>query len=75
MTESQRDYLADLAAKKGVILENTDDVSAAWASNKIEELKAMPDLVFDEVTPEIDRSIDKKIDSINFELSKWTFQA
>lgn len=75
MTESQRDYLADLANKKGVILENTDDVSQAWASEKIEELKAMPDAKFDKITPEIDEEINNRIREINRELARWTFQA
>lgn len=75
MTEAQRDYLADLAGKKGVRLEDTDNVSPAWASTKIEELKAMPDVTFDDVTPKLDASVNKRIDNIKRELARWTFQA
>lgn len=74
MTEAQRDYLADLANIKGVRLENTDNVSASWASKTIDELKAMPDVVFDEVTPEFTQNIKETIESIRKELAKWTFQ-
>ncbi len=75
MTEAQRDYLADLAARKGVRLTDTDNVSAAWASAKIEELKAMPDKKFDEVSESVDRKILEKTDEVIGEVSKWTFQA
>lgn len=75
MTEGQRDYLADLAGRKDVRLENTDNVSAAWASKKIEELKAMPDAQFDEMTPDLKSNLDKRIGKIISEVSKWTFQA
>ena len=74
MTEAQRDYLADLAAKKGVILENTDDVSAAWASAKIEELKALPDATFSEISEAEEKKISKYIDNTLRGLSLWTFQ-
>jgi hypothetical protein len=72
MTENQRDYLADLAGRKGVVLEDTDNVSAAWASAKIEELKALPDAEFDE--PPSDEWLDRQINGIIRELNKWTFQ-
>lgn len=75
MTEGQRDYLADLAGKKGVKLEDTSDKSVAWASMKIEELKALPDKVFSAPSPEIDSSIAKRTTAITREISKWTFQA
>lgn len=74
MTEGQRDYLADLAGRKGVRLEGTDNVSAAWASAKIEELKAMPDASFDAVGPELAAKLEKKTANIIDEVSKWTFQ-
>ncbi len=72
MTEGQRDYLADLAGKKGVRIKDTDNVSAAWASAKIEELKSMPDAVFDEADP---KKTDRYIKQIVTEMKKWTFQA
>lgn len=71
MTEGQRDYLADLAGKKGVRIEDTDNVSAAWASAKIEELKLMPDAVFDEFDS---KKTDRYIKQIVTEMKKWTFQ-
>ena len=75
MTEGQRDYLADLAGKKGVRLESTDDRSVAWASAKIEELKALPDKAFPAPSAIIDASIKKQTAGIIKEISKWTFQA
>ena len=50
MTEAQRDYLADLAAQKGIRLGNTDDKSESWASAKIAELEAMSDAEFAEIS-------------------------
>ena len=73
MTETQRDYLADLANRKGVRLENTDEVSVSWASNKIEELKAMPDKAFE---PMSDKEVEKfrqLVAKTITELHKWTF--
>jgi hypothetical protein len=75
MTEAQRDYIADLAGRKGVQLDSTDNRSAAWASAKIEELKSMPDKVFDSVSSTLDKKLDNKITEIIREVSKWTFQA
>lgn len=74
MTEGQRNYLADLAARKGVILENTDDVSVAWASEKIEELKAMPDASFKSVSDEEEKRIERLTNRTLEELGLWTFQ-
>ena len=75
MTEAQRDYLADLAGRKGVRLDSTDNRSPAWASAKIEELKTMPDKVFDSVSSTINNNLSKKTEAIISEVSKWTFQA
>ncbi len=75
MTEAQRDYLADLAGRKGVRLENTDNVSQAWASNKIEELKAMPDASFDLLDADESAAIEKRTNKILTEMGRWTFQA
>lgn len=74
MTEAQRNYLADLAGRKGVRLEDTDDKSVAWASAKIEELKAMPDAVFDEVSEDDSAKIDKLTEGVLTELHKWNFR-
>lgn len=74
MTEAQRNYLADLAAKKGAILENTDDVSVAWASAKIEELKMLPDAIFDDISEAEVALINKYTDQVLKGLSLWSFQ-
>lgn len=43
MTDKQRDYIGDLAAEKGVRLDDgTFHKSAEWASAKIDELKSLP---------------------------------
>ena len=73
MTENQRDYLADLAGRKGVKLSGTDGWSAAKASQEIERLKAMPDAEFEEVTDEQRKAIDQKQRLILAELNKWGF--
>ena len=59
MTENQRNYLADLAGKKGVTLSDTDDISVSRASEMIEELKAMPDISFAPVSDEESEEISK----------------
>lgn len=74
MTEAQRNYLADLAGRKGVRLEDTDEKSVAWASSKIEELKALPDANFDAVTEEEAGEIDKLTNNVLTELKRWNFQ-
>ena len=73
MTESQFNYLTDLAADKGIVLEDTENKSAAWASAKIEELKKMPDAVFAPVTEEQDAKINALINYAREELKRWTF--
>ena len=72
MTESQSDYLADLANRKGIRIEGAADFSVAQASAKIEELKAMPDYEYPEITDEqvekietMTKNILKRIDSWN----------
>ena len=74
MTAKQRDYLADLALKKGVILKDTSNVSAAWASSKIEELKTMPDKEFTELSQSFIQKINKSIDKINKGIGSWTLE-
>ena len=73
MTENQRDYLADLAGRKGVRLFDTDNWSVARASEEIERLKAMPDAQFDEITPAQEREIARLIQHVLDEMNKWGF--
>lgn len=74
MTEAQRNYLADLAGKKGVILTDTDDISVAKASSMIEDLKAMPDVIFEPATEGEIKQIDKLTANVLVELKRWNFQ-
>ena len=74
MTESQRDYLADLANRKGIRIEGAADFSVAQASAKIEELKAMPDYDYPEITDEQVEKIDRKIEGIRSDLKSWGFE-
>lgn len=73
MTENQRDYLADLAGQKGIRLFDTDNWSVSKASQEIENLKAMPDATFDEVTDEQEANITRLTDNVLTELHKWGF--
>lgn len=73
MTENQRDYLADLAGRKGVRLFDTDDWSVSKASEEIENLKAMPDAVFDDITENQVEEIDKRTQNVLVEMRRWGF--
>ena len=73
MTENQRDYLADLAGRKGVKLSDTDNWSVSKASNEIEQLKAMPDANFDEPTSAEDEKVEKMVGGVLTELGRWGF--
>lgn len=73
MTENQRNYLADLAGRKGIRLSDTDNWSVAKASEEIERLKEMPDATFDEITEEEIEQIDKMTARTMSELHKWGF--
>ena len=73
MTENQRDYLADLAGRKGVRLSDTDNWSVAKASEEIERLKTMPDAKFNEPTPAQQKKVDRLIENILEEMNKWGF--
>lgn len=73
MTEAQRDYLADLATQKGVRLKDTDNLSVATASAKIEGLKQLPDKKFREINDEETAYIQKIVDKAREELQQWTF--
>lgn len=74
MTENQRNYLADLAGRKGVRLFDTDNWSVSRASEEIENLKQMPDAVFDDVTEDEALKIGKMTTNVLTELRRWTFQ-
>lgn len=73
MTENQRDYLADLAGRKGVRLSGTDEMSAAQASAEIERLKELPDAEFAEPTSAEDAEITKRTDAVLREMGRWGF--
>ncbi len=73
MTENQRDYLADLAGRKGVKLSDTDNWSVSKASSEIEQLKAMPDAAFDQPTVEEDEKISNMVGGVLTELGRWGF--
>lgn len=75
MTENQSNYLADLAGRKGVRLEDVENVSAAWASAKIEELKALPDAQFEVVSDELSAQLNRRIAKTVGEVEKWTLTA
>lgn len=74
MTENQRDYLADLAGRKGIRLSDTDDWSVSKASEEIEQLKAMPDVSFDTPTVSEDEKIDTMVAGVLGELNRWGFE-
>lgn len=73
MTENQSNYLADLAGRKGVRLFDTDNWSVARASEEIENLKAMPDAVFNEVSEAESKRIDELTNNAIKELWRWGF--
>lgn len=52
-----------------------DNRSASWASAKIEELKTMPDKLFDTVTAALENKLVAKTNAVINEVSKWNFQA
>ena len=74
MTGKTRDYLADLANKKGVSLPNEQERDQAWASAKIDELNQLPDASFNDFTPAQAEAIQKRTNKVLEEMSKWTFQ-
>ena len=73
MTENQRNYLADLAGRKGVRLFDTDNWSVSKASEEIEQLKEMPDVTFDEITEKESKKIDDLVNKTLEQLWKWGF--
>lgn len=74
MTEAQRNYLADLAARKNIRLEHTDGMSVSAASAKIEELESLPDAEYGEMSEEEHQKLDELSKQTTEELEKWTFQ-
>ncbi len=75
MTSNTRDYLADLALKKGVSLEGFQDSSQGAASDKIDELKTLPDMETREASPSEYQRIEREIKAIEKEIEKWTLTA
>ena len=73
MTENQRDYLADLAGRKGVRLFDTDNWSVAKASEEIDRLKELPDADFAEISEAEEEKINKLTNNALTELWKWGF--
>ena len=73
MTENQRDYLADLAGRKGIRLSDTDNWSVAKASSEIGTLKAMPDATFDDLTADEIKTIDAGTENALVQLRRWGF--
>lgn len=72
MTGRTRDYLADLALKKGVELAGWQDVTQSAASKKIDELAKLPDANFSQVGIKDQEAFFKRIDKTITELMKWT---
>lgn len=64
--------MADLALQKGVSLGRVEDREQSYASNKIDELKTLPDATFTTPDNEAIERILKRIANINSELQKWT---
>lgn len=73
MTENQRDYLADLAGRKGVRLFDTDNWSVSKASEEIERLKELPDAEFNEITESQIAEIDTRTENALTQLWRWGF--
>lgn len=74
MTEAQRNYLADLAARKNIRLEHTDGMSISVASAKIDELEKLPDANYGVISEEEQNKLNGLAAQTDEELEKWTFQ-
>ena len=74
MTGNTRDYLADLANKKGVKLPGMQEASQAEASALIDELKTKPDQTFRALDKADLAEVKAMIANVNKELAKWTFE-
>lgn len=75
MTGRTRDYLADLANRKGVKLPGEQEREQAWASAKIDELNKLDDKDYSELAPEQSLRILNRIDKIVSGMNAWTFEA
>jgi len=73
MTGKTRDYLADLANRKGVKLDGEQERDQAWASRKIDELNQLPDVSFSEITEKQRAGIDKGLAKVLKGMEQWTF--
>lgn len=73
MTKNQRDYLADLANRKGVKLPGAEDWDTARASREIDRLKALPDKVFPQISEAQIAKISRGVEKVVEELHLWTF--
>ena len=73
MTEGQRDYLADLALKKGERVDASIPRSPAWASAEIERLKLLPDAEFSEISDNENKKIANEIIKIEKSIDSWGF--
>ena len=73
MTGNTRDYLADLANKKGIKLDNEQERDQAWASAKIDELNQLPDATFSDITEKQEKGIQSRINRVLKGLEQWTF--
>lgn len=74
MTEAQRKYLAAIAARKNIRLENTDGMSVDAASAKISELESLPDADYGTISDEEKLKLKELSAHTSEELGKWTFQ-
>lgn len=78
MTGRTRDYLADLANRKGVLLPNEQERDQAWASRKIDELNALPDATFtvysEEQKQALDKFVQKQVNKVLESMRAWSFQ-
>lgn len=74
MTGNTRDYLADLANRKGVKLPDEQERDQAWASVKIDELNQLPDATFSDITESQKKGIENRIIKILKGMERWTFQ-
>ena len=74
MTGKTRDYLADLANRKGIKLDGEQDRDQAWASRKIDELNQLPDATYPEITERQLARIEKSTIKVLEGMDQWTFQ-
>jgi len=73
MTGKTRDYLSDLANQKGVRFPEKEGFPQNWASRRIDELEAMPDAKFAELTEEQASEVKNGIKAIQKGILEWTF--